>query len=206
MTIDTILFDFGGVLVEPLDIQAVIEHRNQLADSLGFDHWQEMWNHFYIGEIWQAAKTGKMTDAEMWAALLSPFGLESRAKQVAFTKKLFAGEGVRPQMRYLLDDLHGRYQLAILSNASDILESALEQFDIAHYFDVIINSHRIGVAKPNAAAYHLALQRLKAQPEEVLFIDNQERNTKAAEALGITSHIYTTMLNLIEELTRREII
>jgi hypothetical protein len=52
MTVDTILFDFGGVLVEPLNVQAVSERRNQFAHPLGFDHGQEMWHHFYIGEIW----------------------------------------------------------------------------------------------------------------------------------------------------------
>lgn len=206
MTIETILFDFGGVLVEPLDVQAINERRDKLARSLGFDHRQEMWNHFYVGEVWQATKTGEMTNEEMWDMLLSPFGLESRAEQAAFTEQLFAGEGVRPQMRYLLDDLYGRYQLGILSNASDTLETALHSLEIDHYFDVVVNSHRIGVAKPNPAAFHIALDRLDAEPEEVLFIDNQERNAKAAEALGIDSYIYTTVFDLIDEFARREII
>ena len=204
--IEAILFDYGGVLVEPLDAQAVQEQRNQLATSLGFESGQAMWNHFYVSDIWQATKTGKMTNSEMWATLLSPLGLESRAEQVAFTKKIFAGEGVQPHMRWLLDDLHGRYPLAILSNASDKLESDLQHFQIDHYFDVVVNSHRIGVAKPDTAAYQIALQQMDRQPQEVLFIDNQERNTKVAEALGITSHIYTDISNLLDELAREEII
>ncbi len=204
--IEAILFDYGGVLAEPLDVQAVREHRNQLATSLGFENGQAMWNHFYISDIWQATKTGKMTDDEMWATLLPPLGLNSQVEQAAFTKQLFAGEGVQPLMRWLLHDLHGRYPLAILSNASDKLESALESLEIAHYFDVIVNSHRIGVAKPDPAAYQIALQQMDRQPHEVLFIDNQERNTKAAEALGISSLIYTDISNLLDELAREEII
>jgi putative hydrolase of the HAD superfamily len=147
-----------------------------------------------------------MTDCEMWASLLSPFGLDSQAEQTAFTKQLFAGEGVQPQMRWLLDDLHGRYPLAILSNASDILESVLKEFKLDHYFNVIVNSHRIGVAKPETAAYQIALQQMNRLPQEVLFIDDQERNTKVAQALGITSHIYTDVFTLLDELAREEII
>lgn len=203
MTIETILFDFGGVLVEPLDIDEVCHRRNQLAHSLGFDHWQEMWNHFYTGDIWQAGKTGKMTHDHMWDALLSPFGLRDFAEQQAFTEQLFAGEGVQPTMRYLLDDLVGRYQLGILSNASDVLETVLDQFELTHYFDVIVNSHRIGVAKPDPAAFNIALQRLNANPDEVLFIDNLERNIKAAQSLGITSYLYTNISDLTDKLARQ---
>jgi putative hydrolase of the HAD superfamily len=206
MTIQAILFDYGGVLAEPLDPPSVRENRNQLAISLGFQDGQAMWNLFYISDIWQATKTGKMTDCEMWASLLSPFGLDSQAEQTAFTKQLFAGEGVQPQMRWLLDDLHGRYPLAILSNASDILESVLKEFKLDHYFNVIVNSHRIGVAKPETAAYQIALQQMNRLPQEVLFIDDQERNTKVAQALGITSHIYTDVFTLLDELAREEII
>jgi putative hydrolase of the HAD superfamily len=206
MTIETILFDFGGVLAEPLDPPIVRQKRNELALSLGFDDGQAMWNHFYLSEIWQATKTGKMTVDEMWANLLSPLGLKSTAEQTAFTNQLFAGEGVQPLMRHLLDDLHGRYPLAILSNASDLLEPTLDKLELTHYFDIIINSHRIGVAKPDEAAYQIALERMNRRPQEVLFIDNLERNTKAAEALGITSHLYTDVLNLVEELARQEVI
>ncbi len=206
MTINTILFDFGGVLVEPLDPEAVAQRRNQLAHTLGFEHWRDMWNHFYTGQSWQAAKTGKITHDQMWDELLAPLGLESKAAQKAFIEQLFAGEGVQPRMRYLLNDLLGRYQLGILSNASDVLESVLDHFDLTSYFDVIVNSHRIGVSKPDPAAYQIALQRLNARPEEVLFIDNLERNTKVAQSLGINSYVYTTISDLIEELAREEII
>jgi putative hydrolase of the HAD superfamily len=206
MTIEAILFDFGGVLAEPLDPLLVRQQRNQLAASLGFEDSQEMWNHFYLSDIWQATKTGKMTDEAMWANLLSPFGLKSTAEQTTFTGQLFHGEGVQPGMRKLLDELRGRYPLAILSNASDLLEPNLDKFELSHYFDVIVNSHRIGVAKPDEAAYRIALQRMNRPPHEVFFIDNLERNTKAAEALGITSHLYTDVINLVEDLTRQKVI
>ena len=206
MTISAILFDFGGVLYEPLDAQAVVEQRNQLAASLGFEDGESMWNHFYIGEVWQDTKTGKMTETEMWARLLSPFGMTTDGEQSAFTTQLFAGEGVQPRMRSLLDDLHGRYPLAILSNASDRLEGVLEELDLSRYFDIVVNSHRIGVAKPDEAAYQIALEKMNQPPEAVLFIDNQERNTLAAESLGIPSIVYTDITNLLDELAREEII
>lgn len=206
MTIEAILFDFGGVLAAPLDVQVVTEQRNQLAASLGFEDGSAMWNHFYVGEPWQATKTGKMTEGEMWVELLSPFGLTTEAQQRAFTEKLFAGEGVHPLMRSLLEDLHGRYPLAILSNASDRLESVLERLELSQYFDPVVNSHRIGVAKPDEAAYQIALELMGRSPEEVLFIDNQERNTRVAESLGIPSIVYTDIFSLLDELGREEIV
>ena len=57
----------------------------------------------------------------------------------------------------VLDELHGRVRLAIISNASGILEMALERrFQIAHYFEVIINSARVGYAKPDPRIFKIA--------------------------------------------------
>ena len=102
----------------------------------------------------------------------------------------------------LIRDLHDRYSLSILSNASDRLERTLDDIQIAHFFDVVVNSYRIGLAKPDEKAFLEALAQLQVEPEEVYFIDDQERNTSAAAALGITSHIFEGIESLRAKLAR----
>lgn len=203
MPITTLLFDVGGVLIAPLDATAVADQRTQLAHELGFPDADTMWLHFYTGPEWLAAKTGASTEAEMWAALLTPLGLTTAAAQNQFRQRLFAGEGVAGAMRALVQAVHGRYRLAILSNASDILEARLEQVDLARYFDPVINSHRVRLAKPDPAIYQLTLDRLGVPASEVYFIDNFERNTRAAEQMGIASHVFTAVDTLRADMAGR---
>lgn len=207
MSISTILFDFGGVLYTPFDAYEVAARRDELARQLGFADGNTMWRRFYRGREWQATKTGRMTDAEMWDALLSPAGLTTQKEQELFVSQLFAGEGVKPDMSQLVAELGELYRLAILSNASDRLEEMLKaQQGIDRYFDVIVNSHRIGFAKPDEESYRIALAQLQVDPGQVFFIDDQLRNTHAAETLGIPSYAFTSISELRAELRRRSLL
>jgi putative hydrolase of the HAD superfamily len=203
MTITTILFDVGGVLIAPLDAADARARREALATSLGFTSAEEMWLHFYDGEVWTAAKTGGLTHEQMWDTLLRPMGYESREAQATIVEELHRGEGLDPDMARLVAALHEDYRLAILSNWDDRLEMLLDHHEITPYFDVILNSHHIGMAKPHEATFRYTLERLEVSPEEVLFIDDRERNTAVAEGLGIRSHVFRDLPALVADLQAR---
>ena len=206
MTITTILFDVGGVLITPLDSEATAERRAALAESLGFESAEEMWLQFFAGEEWATAKTGGMTHEEMWERLLQPYGYETREAQAAIVEELYRGEGVDPEMVRLVAALHGQYRLAILSNWDDRLELLLDHHEISHYFDVVFNSHSIGMAKPDEETYRFVLEELQVTPGELLFIDDKERNTLVAERLGISSIVFRDTPGLAAELSKRGIL
>ena len=203
MDIRVLLFDFGGVIWTPLNESVVRTNRERLARSLGFGDASLMWQHFYGGEEWKLTKIGRQTDAQMWSALLKPLGLSTEVSQCAFIKELFHGVGLKPEMENLLRELNEKYSLGILSNASDVLESLIhDQLGIGDYFTAIVNSYRIQVAKPQHESYEIALERMDSKPNEVYFVDDQKRNTDAAEALGIRSHVFTGVEDLRRDLTR----
>ena len=52
-------------------------------------------------------------------------------------------------------------------------------------FDDIVDSHEVGLRKPNPAIYELALTRLGATAERTAFLDDLPSNVAAAEALGM---------------------
>jgi epoxide hydrolase-like predicted phosphatase len=188
--IKAVIFDVGGVLDCAADPAVEEASRQQLAAELGVDL-DEMWRRFFQTEPWYLARVGAITDAEFWHRNLAPFGIVDPAQQAAFLERLFAYKEVTPAMRALLRDLRGRVKLGIISNASDKLEALLErQFDVDHLFDVVINSARVGVAKPDPEIYSLALARLDVAPEEAVFTDDQQHNVDAAAELGIHAVLF----------------
>ncbi|XP_067163062.1 acyl-CoA dehydrogenase family member 10 isoform X2 [Apteryx mantelli] len=52
-------------------------------------------------------------------------------------------------------------------------------------FDVIVESCRTGIFKPDPRIYKLCLERLGVQPQESIFLDDISQNLKAAAQLGI---------------------
>lgn len=206
MTFSAILFDVGGVLIAPLDAAAVAARRAELAALLGYESAQTMWLRFYDSEEWTAAKTGQTTHEQMWDELLRPHGIGSRAEQAQIVARLHDGEGVDPAMVRLVAALHRDYRLAILSNWDDRLELLLDHFDISRYFEVVLNSHRIGLAKPDERVFRLALKSLDMAPQELFFIDDLERNTRVAERLGIASHVFRGLPALVADLQARGIL
>jgi putative hydrolase of the HAD superfamily len=60
-----------------------------------------------------------------------------------------------------------------------------EKLGILHRFDLVVNSARVGVKKPDPAIYHLTLERLAVAPQQAIFVDDMPENVAAAAALGI---------------------
>ncbi|NXS96475.1 ACD10 dehydrogenase, partial [Jacana jacana] len=53
------------------------------------------------------------------------------------------------------------------------------------HFDVVVESYREGMHKPDPRIYKLCLERLGVQPQESIFLDSSSQSLKAAAQLGI---------------------
>ncbi|XP_075754849.1 acyl-CoA dehydrogenase family member 10 isoform X2 [Pelodiscus sinensis] len=74
---------------------------------------------------------------------------------------------------------------AVLSN-NFYLNSGMSFFPLdRNQFDVVIESCREGICKPDPRIYMLCLERLGVQPNESIFLDDIGENLKAAAQLGI---------------------
>ncbi len=75
---------------------------------------------------------------------------------------------------------------AVLTN--NVRELRPLWWDVAPWgelFDDLVDSHEVGLRKPNPAIYRLALDRLGASAERTVFLDDVESNVDAATALGM---------------------
>jgi putative hydrolase of the HAD superfamily len=74
----------------------------------------------------------------------------------------------------------------MLSNATDVLEERLSQtYGVADRFEHILNSARLGWAKPDPRVYAELCQRLQLDPHEIVFVDDRAENIVAAAAHGL---------------------
>lgn len=195
-----IIFDFGGVFNNAHESMAGFA---AAADRFGHSP-QALYDIFYSGPAWQAAKLGRITSGAYWREMMSTLGLDPSGDLHEFRTNLFEGEHINQEVVGIAEQLHQRYPLALLSNAMDDLEWLLEHsFQLQHLFRVVINSAVVGVAKPEPRAYQLALDGLGLQPAEALFIDDKPRNIVAAEQLGVSSILFTSASALAAELRER---
>jgi len=90
----------------------------------------------------------------------------------------------------LVRSLRPRYGLSVLSNADLSLRARLERDDLAALFDDVVISAEVGLAKPEAAVFHLAAERLGVAVAECVFVDDGDRNVEAARDVGMRAVLY----------------
>ena len=91
-----------------------------------------------------------------------------------------------PKVRRLAKDLRLRgIRTGILSNTFLTVPWILNIVGGYRGFDPIILSSKEGIAKPDPKIYQIAIERSGVKPSEILFVDNLEENTKAAQQAGM---------------------
>jgi putative hydrolase of the HAD superfamily len=102
----------------------------------------------------------------------------------------FAEAGVwnmYPEVNEVLANLHGRFDLAIVSNFDGRLRMILEHLGLSKYFGHIFLSSELGADKPDPEIYRRALRLSGARPNETLHVgDDPERDWRGAAAAGLS--------------------
>lgn len=92
-----------------------------------------------------------------------------------------------PSTPRILRELRDRgLTLGVVSNADGRIAAILRQCGIEQFFQVMIDSHLVGVEKPDPRIFHLALARAQARPAQAIFIgDIYGVDVLGAERAGI---------------------
>jgi len=113
-----------------------------------------------------------------------------------------------PDYRYAIESFYGRFQEMIVGIYEENLKIAFDlkqkgipifilsnfpgdQFDIyasknkfVNEFDDMIISGKVGLKKPDAKIYELAIKKFICDPKKTLFIDDRPDNTESAKKIG----------------------
>lgn len=181
MAINTIVFDYGGVLTHP----PREAHISRIAELLELSVSQVAQRTIRFRRLYDK---GSIDAAEYWRLMSGesdPPPVETLSELVSIDTESWT----RPNEESiaLLRELKEHdLCLGLLSNMQpDCLEYVREHFTWTSYFDAAIYSCEVDLTKPDPAIYRLCLERLGARPEESVFIDDTWENVEAARRLGM---------------------
>lgn len=87
----------------------------------------------------------------------------------------------------------GKYKIYALTNwQANLFDIALVRYDFLHWFDGRVVSGEEGTRKPFADFYQILFDRYNVDPAKALFIDDSLRNVKAAQALNLHAHHFSS--------------
>jgi putative hydrolase of the HAD superfamily len=197
VTIRAVFFDFGGVLgrFDRVGVRALEERFGLPDDSLV--------TALYRIPEWQAVAVGRLPESD-WLDAVGRKLDELAGRPIPEIRGEWASawKNVDEDVIGLAKSLRGRYRIGVLSNSTPRLETELLGANGIHdMWDVIINSARVGVAKPDARIYEIAAERIGVPPQACLHIDDLEHNVRGAEAAGFSAiHHKGDFTNLTSQL------
>jgi epoxide hydrolase-like predicted phosphatase len=197
-----IIFDFGGVFTKtrPRD---VVLHRCE--DQLGLPR-GALLGLLFAGQHWWLMSTGNTSADDYWQYIRDALGGPVPPALEPFKYNPFAYEELNGTMVILVRRLRRRFRIGLLSNATPYLEVLIEQNRLAYLFDIIVNSARVGLRKPDPEIYRLTVARLEPEPQQCLFVDDKERNTEVAQALGLKAVVFRSAANLERQLRDQHVL
>lgn len=210
--IKAVVSDIGGVFeLEPLGRDPTARFPELIADwemrlrlPPGELHACRKEMNRYFDAAGKDGELGTLSQAEWQAGLRQFIGL-TPAQLQAFVEdfwKTYLGDP-NPELVAYFSVLRPRYRTALLSNSFDgAREREQDRYHFAEMVDFIIYSHEVGLAKPDPGIYALTSQRLGVQPQEIVFLDDVERNVAAAAASGFHAILYQNNAQAIAEIDR----
>lgn len=137
------------------------------------------------------AITGRCTDEDWRAAIAADLRVHTDRAADLVAAWSAGGGTVDEEVAEVLATARQHVPVVLVTNATTRLESDVDELGLARHVDAIVNSARIGAAKPEPAIYLAAAVAAGVPPERCLFVDDSAANVAAARALGMTGHHFT---------------
>ena len=190
--IDTLVFDYGGVLVNIDDGQVV-----RALKSLGISSIKQLWYARTIKRLMHQFIDGLVPEDETLDKMLKLCRKGTTKEDILEVLDKLCGNLPLDRM-LVLTKLRSKYKIYLLSNINGFLwrksvrqirELGLEPADC---FDDFFLSYEIGIAKPDRGIYDYVREKTGLIPEHTLYFDDREDNYKAGCTFGFKSVLVRT--------------
>ncbi len=192
MTAQALILDFGGVVSRTL-----FETHDLTEAALGLPTGSLTWQGPFAPDSdtpWRAMQADEMTERNYWGQRTREVGQLVGEDWTEMSQFVRAARGadpdavIRPEFRACIAACKGAdIRLAILSNELDLFYGAdfREKLPFLKDFEVIVDATYTGILKPDARAYEAVLEELALPASACVFVDDQLRNIKGADAIGL---------------------
>lgn len=181
----------GGVLVD-LDLEAC---KTAFKTVLGFEDIDNIIDACHQKGIWGELEEGRLQPDEFRRIVLAGSHPGSAEKDVDLCMSRIL-VGIEPYKAVMLRHMAQSYDLYMLSNNNAIcLPFASKMFDQAYaplteVFLKLFLSFEMKVLKPSAEFYQRVMDEIGCSVEDMLFIDDSQKNVDGALAAGLPAIYY----------------
>jgi len=205
-----VLFDFGHTLVDFQRTQealhAAYEQIRARIEAVAYMEVPELLDLVervaggvdrLVAESYEQRRMEEVAQAEMFRQALSGIGFDLPDDViehiVALDHSAYSNSiTVEPEVLAALDELRrAGYRMGLVSNISlrpDLMRADLERMGLAQYLDATVFSSEVGVRKPDPRIFQEALDRLRVEPPETVFVgDRLYDDVSGAQAVGMRS-------------------
>lgn len=196
--IRAIFFDFGGVILKTFDgvDHAGIEQRFGLEPK-------SLRLMVYRDSRYADFEVGNCTYDDWVASIRSAMDAQIPDRAADVLQAYFeSDQPLNPDMVALVRRLHGNYTLGIISNNVPGMEDRMQERipDLIGLFDVRIGSGDVGLAKPDPAIFHHAMEAAGVQPAQSVFTDDYNKHADAARAVGMHAFHFNGYDQFVQDL------
>jgi 2-haloacid dehalogenase len=197
MEINTVIFDLGGVLIDwnPRYVYRTIFKTEEEIDWFFENVATHDWNENQDAGYPIARATEELV------AQHPEWEKEIKAYYGRWTEML--GGPIRGTVDIFreMKEIPGLKTYALTNWSAETFHIALDSYDFLHWFDGRVVSGEEKTRKPFHDFYQRLLERYNVDPKKTVFIDDNLRNIKAGEELGIKGIHFHTPDQLKKELT-----
>lgn len=200
MNTRALILDFGGVISRTL-----FETHDLSEKALGLPNGSLTWQGPFAPEadpLWRAMQADEISERDYWKSRTAEVAKLVGQNWNEMSDFVRAARGadpdavIRPEFRTTIAACKAAgVRLAILSNELDLFYGAdfREKLPFLKDFEVIVDATYTGILKPDARAYEQVLQELGLPAADCVFVDDQLRNIKGAEALSLPAVHFDVM-------------
>lgn len=187
-----ILWDFGGVLTSS-PFEAFNRFEKESGLPLDFIRGVNATNP--DTNAWARFESNEVSLEEFSDLFLEESSALGHPIPGARVIELLSGD-IRPEMVAALKACATHFKVGCITNnvaagkgagMARSTEKAKAVAEIMTLFDVVIESSKVGIRKPNPRIYEMACEALAVAPVEAVYLDDLGINLKPARALGMTT-------------------
>jgi len=194
MSIDAVLWDFGGVFT-PSPFGAA--HAYAESEGINPVEFVELVFGKYDDDtdhVWHQLERGEVTMVDA----LAQISADAQARGLPFDLlKMFTSLGQDHDRTIVVDTVrkvreHGVRTAIVTNNIREYGDAWRGMVPVDELFDVIVDSCEEGIRKPDPRIFMIALERLGVEnAERAVFLDDFDGNINAARALGMHGILVT---------------